>query len=478
MKNFTFLKNNKTYQSETKIVINNPENNQPVGFVYGMNKSELNDVFAAAHKAFVCYQHTPLLKKVAMMKKWADILESRADEMAHVMSQEIAKGINSAKKEVIRSVDYIRLTVEQYLKMQPEAFTNDATTSDETNKSIAFFERSPLGVILAISPFNYPVNLAVTKIAPALITGNTVVLKPPTVGCLTTTLLAETLHDAGFTNNIFNLAIIRGRDAGDSLVNNEHIKVINFTGSYHVGHNLAEKSKFAQLIMELGGKDPALVLNDADPNFTAKKIAAGAYSYSGQRCTAIKRVLVQDKIADELVKCIAQEVSKLTVGSASQNMQITPVVDHASVEITKKLLQDALDKGAKKITGGKITGNLIEPILVDHVTTEMDLATVEPFAPILPIMRINDPEQMIEIANASEYGLQAAVFTKDINFALALSKKIKAGTVHVNSFSERGPDYFPFVGIKHSGMNAQGVKNALLSVTTPHGIVIHYNSQL
>ena len=472
MKNFEYFYGNKPYKSNTEIVINNPENNSPVGFAYGMNKSDIVELYKKAHHAFTCYRLTPLLERVKKMRKWAQILRERADELANLMVLEIAKNFNSSKKEVIRSAEYIEYTIEEYLRMHPQCYNSESVSA--TDHRYGIFERVPLGVILAIPPFNYPVNLAVSKLAPALITGNTVVMKPPTAGTLTSTLLAKTLHDAGFDNYIFNLAIIRGRDAGDVLVNNDIVKVVNFTGSSQIGHQLARDSHFATLIGELGGKDPALVLKDADCELAANKIVAGAFNYSGQRCTAIKRVFVHSDSAECLIDHLKTNINKLTVGSAASGAAIAHVIDSNTVQLVKKLVADATNKGAKVLLGNKYEGNLIYPTLVDNVTPDMDLAWVEPFAPILPILRVDDYDEMIKLANMSEYGLQASLFTNNLDLALSLGKKLDVGTVHVNSFSERGPDYFPFTGVKQSGINVQGIKNALLTVTTSHGIVLHY----
>lgn len=474
MKNYRYFVDNKIYQSDLKIVGHDVHDGSEIGFVHSMPQSIMNGIFKKAHLAFLDYKNTPLLERVKLMKAWTKTLLERSDEMAQLMALEIGKSVNSGKKEILRSIDYINYTIEECLRLHPECYSGDANSS--TDSKFGIFERYPLGVILAISPFNYPINLAISKIAPALIMGNTVVLKPPTAGTLSSTLLAKTLYDAGFKNNIFNLVVIKGRDAGNSLINNEKIKVINFTGSSKIGHMIAKESRFAQLIMELGGKDPALVLRDADLKLSAKKIIQGAFSYNGQRCTAIKRVLVDATIADDLVKYMQEEIQKLTIGSALDNCAITPVIDGKTLYLAQELIADTLEKGGKVVTGNKFENNLIYPTLIDHVNLDMRLAWEEPFAPLLPIIRLQNEEEMLRVANQSEYGLQASIFTNNLKFAFMLAKKIETGTVHINSFSERGPDYFPFTGIKDSGINVQGIRNALLSVSTTHGIVVHYNN--
>ncbi|AEF25501.1 NADP-dependent glyceraldehyde-3-phosphate dehydrogenase [Streptococcus parauberis KCTC 11537] len=329
----------------------------------------------------------------------------------------------------------------------------------------------PVGLVLAISPFNYPVNLAGSKIAPALIAGNVVALKPPTQGSMSGLLLAEAFAEAGVPAGVFNTITGRGSVIGDYIVEHEAVNFINFTGSTPVGERIGQLAGMRPIMLELGGKDSAIVLEDADLEMAAKNIVAGAFGYSGQRCTAVKRVLVMDKVADQLIEHVHNLVKKLSVGMPEENADITPLIDTKAADFVEGLINEASEKGAKAITEIKREGNLICPVIFDNVNTDMRLAWEEPFGPVLPFIRINSVEEAIEISNASEYGLQASVFTNNFPRAFAIGEKLEVGTVHINNKTQRGTDNFPFLGAKKSGAGVQGVKYSIDAMTNLKSIV-------
>ena len=321
-------------------------------------------------------------------------------------------------------------------------------------------------MVLAISPFNYPINLAGSKIAPALISGNVVALKPPTQGSISGLLLAEAFAEAGLPAGVFNTITGRGSVIGDYIVEHEAVNYINFTGSTPVGEHIGKLAGMRPIMLELGGKDSAIVLEDADLDLAAKNIVAGAYGYSGQRCTAVKRVLVMDSVADKLVDKVSELVKDLTVGMPEDDADITPLIDTKAADYVEGLIKDAQDKGAKEVISFKREGNLISPVLFDNVTTDMRLAWEEPFGPVLPVIRVNSVEEAVEISNKSEYGLQAAVFTNNFPLAFKIAEQLEVGTVHINNKTQRGTDNFPFLGAKKSGAGTQGVKYSIEAMTT------------
>ena len=317
--------------------------------------------------------------------------------------------------------------------------------------------------------------MSVAKIAPALVSGNTVIFKPATQGAISAVKIIEALDKTGIPKGILNLVTGKGSVIGDFLTEHEGINMISFTGGSETGKHIAEKSKMIPLVMELGGKDPAVVCDDADLNFVAKQIISGAYSYSGQRCTAIKRVLANKKIANELVNILKNEVDKLTVGSPEENSIIVPLIDKKSADYVQGLIDDALEKGATLVCGNKREGNLIYPTLLDNVTLDMRIAWEEPFGPVLPVIRVNSDEEAIKIANESEFGLQASIFTQNIDRAFNIAPKLEVGTVQVNGRTERGPDHLPFLGVKSSGMGVQGIRKSIESMTIEKVTVININ---
>ncbi|MDF2503831.1 MAG: NAD-dependent aldehyde dehydrogenase [Clostridium sp.] len=459
-------------KSGNTVQLKSPVDETVIGEIQSLSQEEVNDIIENSKAAQVKWGETPISERAEILYKAANILEENVDEIAKIMQVEIAKDSKSAVSEVKRTVDFIRFTASEGKHIDGETIGADNFPGFNKSK-LSFVTRVPLGVVLSISPFNYPVNLSASKIAPALVAGNSVILKPPTQGAISALYLAEVFNKAGLPKGVLNTVTGRGSEIGDYLVTHKDINFINFTGSTEVGKHIAKEANMVPMMMELGGKDAAIVLEDADLELAAKNIVSGAYSYSGQRCTAVKRVLVIDSVADKLVKLIEEKVTKLKVGNPTDDVDITPLIDSKAADFVQDLIDDALAKGAKLMLGNKRKDNLIYPTLFDNVTTDMRLAWEEPFGPVLPILRIKNIEEAISIANRSEYGLQSSVFTKNIDDAFYIAKKLEVGTVQINNKTERGPDHFPFLGVKSSGMGTQGIRYSIEAMSRPKAIVLN-----
>ncbi|MDD3174488.1 MAG: NADP-dependent glyceraldehyde-3-phosphate dehydrogenase [Herbinix sp.] len=451
-----------------------PVDRSLVGKIQLISKNEIDNIIANSKEAQKSWKDTPVSERAKILSKAADILEDNIEFLSKILEVEIAKDTDSAISEIRRTADFIRFTANEGMHIQGETIGADNFPGYKKNK-ISFVTRVPLGIVLAISPFNYPINLSASKIAPALMAGNSVILKPPTQGSISALYLAQVFHIAGLPKGVLNTVTGKGSEIGDYLISHPDINFINFTGSTNVGKHIAKIAEMVPMMMELGGKDAAIVLADADLKMTAKNIVAGAYSYSGQRCTAVKRVLVVNEIADELVKMIKSEINQLKVGNPANGIQITPLINIEAADFVQELIDDAIAKGAKLITGNIREGNLIYPTLLDHITTDMRIAWEEPFGPVLPIIRVNDIEEAILIANKSEYGLQSSVFTQNINNAFMIASKLEVGTVQINNKTERGPDHFPFLGVKSSGMGTQGIRYSIEAMSRPKAIVLNFD---
>lgn len=454
----------KESQSGRTIDIRSPYLHEVIGKVQAITKEEVDEAICSAHSAQKKWAEATLQQRASYLYKWSNELVNMQDEIAEVIMKEVGKSYKDAKNEVLRTADFIRYTIEEALHMHGESMRGDSFPGGSKSK-IAIVDRVPLGVVLAIAPFNYPVNLSAAKIAPALMAGNAVIFKPATQGAISGTKMIEALHKAEFPQGLVNLVTGRGSEIGDYIVEHMGINMISFTGGTSTGVHLARKATMIPLILELGGKDPGIVREDADLKEAAKHIVSGAFSYSGQRCTAIKRVLVHESVADELAGILKEEIEKLSVGSPENGSTVVPLIDDRSADFVQSLIDDAIENGAEVVTGNKRENNLIYPTLLDHVTGDMRVAWEEPFGPALPIIRVSSDEEAIKIANESEYGLQASIFTKDINKAFAIANKLETGSVQINGRTERGPDHFPFIGVKGSGMGAQGIRKSIESMT-------------
>ena len=462
----------KKTESTQTITIKSPYKDNVVGCIQAITKQEVDAVMNSAKQALKEWSELTIQERGVYLNRWADCLLKTKNEIAQTVMNEVGKTYADALKEVERTAELIKYTVEEAIHLTDESMRGEQFPSGSAKK-LAIIKRSPLGVVLAVSPFNYPVNLAAAKIAPALIMGNTVVLKPATQGAISGIKMIEAIHETNIPAGVINLVTGKGSEIGDYLTSHELVDMITFTGGTQTGEHLSSQSKMVPLVLELGGKDPAIICEDANLNEVVKEIMSGAFSYSAQRCTAIKRILVLDEVADELVTRLKKEVESLTVGSPEDNAVIVPLIDNKSADFVQSLIDDAIEKGAKAITEIKRDGNLIYPVLLDHVTKEMKIAWEEPFGPVLPVIRVSSVEEAIKIANESEYGLQASVFSENINTAMNIAAKIEAGTVQINGRTERGPDHFPFLGIKKSGLGVQGVKGSILSMSTEKVLVIN-----
>lgn len=450
-----------------KIQIYSPIDGQLLGEVEAMTKEEIEEKIQKLKKAYKTFSELDILKRANYLRKASELIKNRAEDLAKLMTVEISKPYKDSLTEVLRSVEMMDYTIEEALRIQNEVYNGESFGSKD---KVCLSLRQALGIILCIAPFNYPINLSLSKIVPALIMGNVVLFKPPTQGSLVCSEMVKILNEV-LPEDVLTIATGRGNVIGDYINTHKDIAFINFTGSTQIGKRISNQADLKGLMMELGGKDAAIVLKDADLSKAASEIVKGAFSYSGQRCTAIKRVLVDKEVKEELVSKICDLVDKLKVGHPMDNADITPLIDSKSADFVQSLIDDAIDKNAKVLRGNKRKQNLIYPCILDNVTLDMKVAFEEPFGPVLPIITVANVDEAIEIANMSNYGLQSAIFTKDITKAFEIAKKLEVGTVHINNKTQRGPDNFPFLGIKDSGIGVQGIRYSILSMTRLKNIV-------
>ncbi len=434
-------------------------------------EGQVRKIFSDAKNAFYIYRNVDFIQRKKWLLNFANLLKENCDELSNLIVLEVAKNKTEAINEVDRSIKYIKDTIEEY-----ERIINNPLIIDEKQHNIqgkiGKFSYEPLGVVLAISPFNYPLNLLISKLAPALISGNVVVYKPATQGSCVGAFVSTLLYEAGFKNGEVSCIIGKGSEIGDFIINDKNIDVISFTGSTKIGKQIAKNNPLIPVVLEMGGKDAAIVLKDADLIKTAKRIVDGAFAYNGQRCTCIKRVLVDKKVEAQLIELIDKEISKLTVGSAlSTNSNITEMIDIQSLKYNLQLLLDAYKKGSKTNQPIKRKGNILWPVALYNVSLDSKIANEEQFGPILPIISFDSIEEAIEICNDSEFGLQASIFSQNIDQAKRIASLLEVGTVNINRAPSRGPDVFPFLGIKNSGKGIQGIKDSIISMNRLKGII-------
>jgi glyceraldehyde-3-phosphate dehydrogenase [NAD(P)+] len=394
------------------------------------------------------------------------------DSFSLILTLEAGKPKSNAEGEIKATAERLKLTPEEYGKIRGEHIPGD--WSEETVGTSADVLREPLGVVLAISPFNYPLYITATKVIPALLAGNSVVVKPSSKDPLSFLMFARILELAGIPEGTLNVVTGRG-PIGEYLAAHDKIRMLTFTGSTDVGKTLARVAGLKVLHMELGGKGCAIILKDAELGLAATETVKGSLSYSGQRCDAISRVLVEQAVARSFVEKVLREVEAYKVGDPTDaSVKIGPLIDRNAAERVHALVTDAIQKGAKLLTGGKHEGNYYQPTVLDTVPLDANIMWVETFGPVIPITHVKDVDEAIQLANRSRYGLDSCVFTNDINLARKVAKRLEEGEVTVNAAPRHGVGYYPFGGNKDSGLGREGIGYSIEEMTRLKTIVYNW----
>lgn len=396
-------------------------------------------------------------------------LTEHLNEFAELITRETGKTIKDSKVEMRRSLDTVLLSAEESKRIYGETIPVDSCLGGEN--ALGFTVRIPLGVVSAITPFNYPVNLAIHKIAPAIAAKNSVVFKPSTKAPLAALKLVE-LMDQHLPDGAVNSLTGDSKVIGDELVTNTMVNKVSFTGSAATGMSIAKKAGLKKLTMELGGNDPLIVLEDANIDDAVLSAVKGSYSNAGQVCIAVKRIILDESVADEFVEKLITQTKKLRVGDPlNLETDIGPLIDSDAAIHVETMVDDAIRNGAELLCGGKRDGAFYEPTVLDGVSSEMKLVEDETFGPIAPIIRVNGVYEAFKVANNTRFGLQAGVFTESIVNAKKAMSLLEAGTVLINRSTFR-TDNMPFGGFKMSGLGKEGVKYAVLDMTREKLVIL------
>lgn len=390
-------------------------------------------------------------------------LKENREDFARLLTLEVGKPIIESLVELDRSIETLKLAAEEAKRIYGESVPLDAGLNGKG--FFAFTQRLPLGVVAAITPFNYPLNLTIHKIAPAIACKNTVIIKPPTQSPLTVMKFAELLNEE-FPDGVVNTVTGYGSEVGDYLVTSPDVNKISFTGSVTTGLMISQKAGMKKVTLELGGNDPMIVLNDADVDKAVQGAINGAFLNAGQVCMGVKRIIVQEDISKEFAKKLVEKAEKLVMGNPLDESTTlgTLISEKAAIQV-EETVNNAVQKGARILTGGNRDGAFYEATVIDNVTADMDLVVNETFGPVAPIIHVDSVDEAISVANDTDYGLQAGVFTNDYSNAMRCVQEIEAGTVFVNKQSTFRTDNMPFGGFKNSGVGKEGIKYAVEEMT-------------
>ncbi len=441
----------------------NPFNGEVVG---SCPRGTVDDV---RHAFTVAQQYRPTLtrfERQQVLLKTAEILIARKEEISDLITAESGLSKKDSLYEVGRAYDVFTLAGQLCLKDDGEIFSCDLTPHGKSRK--IYSTREPLlGVISAITPFNHPLNMISHKVAPAIATNNRMVCKPTELTPLTCLLLADVLYEAGLPVAMFQVITGLPRDVGDEMIRNPDIDLITFTGGVPVGKMIAEKAGYKRTVLELGGNDPLIVMVDADLDKAAELAVTGATKNSGQRCTAVKRILVIESVADAFVAKVVEKAAKLNYGDPMDPAtDVGTVINEASAKLFQRRVEDAVSEGAKLLLGNDRQGALYSPTVLDHVHPDSELVHEETFGPVIPIIRCADIDALIKVSNSTDFALSSGVCTNRMDDIQRFIRELVVGNVNVWEVPGYRIEMSPFGGIKDSGLGyKEGVLEAMKSYT-------------
>ncbi|MFZ4063527.1 MAG: aldehyde dehydrogenase family protein [Candidatus Nanopelagicaceae bacterium] len=439
----------------------------------------LADVDAAISKAVSgadLWRHTPAHIRSAILLKAAALADERSEEIAQIISGENGKSLIEARGEASRSGEIIRLAAFEGSQLYGSTLPLDANKGTGLEK-LGFTMRQPVGVVVAISPFNYPALLVLHKIAPALAVGNSVVLKPARTTPLTAIALAKCFTDAGLPEGVLQVLHGPGSELGDALVKDSRVRKISFTGSTATGTHISSVAGVKKLSLELGSSCPVVVLDDADIEYAADAIALGGYINAGQVCISVQRVIVDEKIMANFLDALKPKVEAIKVGNPkSDETKVGTLINESEAIRVENSIKQAVSDGATLLTGGARDKTIIKPAIVCGVDPKSAFAQDELFGPAIAVSSANGIKEAIGLANSTIYGLGAGVFTKNVDLAIQSAREIDAGIIHINWTPLWRADLMPYGGLKSSGVGKEGVRSTVNEMTEEKTIILHGRS--
>ncbi len=418
----------------------------------------------AAKAAFATWGETPAWKRSQILHKTADGLHTRQDEIAETIAREAGKAWKYAVAEVQRSVETFSFAAEEAKQIHGETIPMDASAFGE--KRIGFYLRTPMGVVGAITPFNFPLNLVAHKVAPALAAGNTMVLKPAHETALTAVKLGEVLEAAGLPKGVLNIVHGEGRSVGEALVRDPIPAKLSFTGSPPVGAHIMAVAGLKRVTLELGNNSGTIIEPDAELDKAVPRCVTSSFANSGQICISLQRIYVHEQVAEQFISRFLKATAALKVGNPlDKDCDVGPMITQVAAERAEQWIKDAVAEGARALIGGRREGRMLWPTVLVDTRPEMKVMCEEAFAPLVSIVTYRDFDEALRLLNDSPYGLQAGIYTQDIRKAFAAVQKVDVGGMMVNDTSIFRVDHMPYGGNKLSGIGREGVKFAIEEMT-------------
>ncbi|MGC8890803.1 MAG: aldehyde dehydrogenase family protein [bacterium] len=447
-----------------EINVYNPYDGSIVGVVEESTIEDVERAIERAEKAKELMADTPLYRRAEILRRTAELIQQRSEDFAMTLVKEVGKTIREARTEVKRAVEIFNLASEEAKRLHGETLPFDSVAGSENRRG--FFVRVPVGIIGAITPFNVPLVLASHKIAPAIAGGNTVVFKPATVTPLVGKKLTETILETGLPEDALQIVIGPGDTVGNTIVRDPRIRMISFTGSRSVGLEITKSAGLKKIALELGSNSALIISDKGDVSSAAQATVRGGFAVAGQVCISIQRVFVDRKVLDEYLDMLISLVQSLKVGDPmKEETDMGPMINEQAAERVERWIREAVDMGGRILTGGERSKALLQPTVLIDVPLEAKIISEEVFGPVVTVIPVNNLLEAIKLTNDSKYGLQAGIFTNDIEEAFLAIKHLDVGGVIINDGPSYRADFMPYGGVKESGLGREGIRYALEEMT-------------
>ena len=460
------LLDGKWVDRDEKINVTDPFDNSIIDTIPKGTKQDVEIALKAAVKGFEITKKMSVYDRAQILYKTAQIIADNLDEYATVIAREGSKTIREARKETSRCVNTLIVSAEEAKRTLGETIPFDSFPGGEKRRG--FYYRFPIGVVLAITPFNDPLNLVAHKLGPAIAAGNSIILKPATVTPLSAIKLVEALLEAGLPPAAIQVITGNGSEIGDPLVSDDRVRMVSFTGGVEAGKQVAGVAGIKKIGMELGSNSPVIVWKDADLELAVESCVSGAFWAAGQNCIGVQRLLVHRDIYDEFKTKFVKLTQQYKIGDKlKEDTDMGPMITETEAKRVESWVNSAVEKGAVVLAGGKRKGALYEPTVLEKVPPEATIHFEEVFGPTVNLYPVDDLDEAIKEANSLPYGLLAAVFTSNVDVAFKAAYDLDCGGVMINDSTDYRLDSMPFGGVKYSGLGREGIKFSLQEMTEP-----------
>ncbi len=446
------------------IEVYDPGNGKLIGTVPSASHEDVEQVLATASKASDVARKMPAHLRISVLRQVAEQVLQRHEEFAKVIAKEGIKTIREARKEVTRCIETLRISSEEARRLGGETIAFDQMPGSENR--FGYFKRLPVGVVVAITPYNDPLNLVAHKIGPAIAAGNAVILKPHSSTPLSARKLVELFEATELPSGVLQLITGSGAVIGDQLVSDKRVRMVSFTGGPDVGHKVLAQAGLKKISMELGSNCPCIVVGDADMDLALDATVSGAFWAAGQNCLHVQRIFIQKDHFEDFSNRFVERASGLKVGDKlDEATDMGPMISDAALRKVSEFVQDAVARGARLLTGGESEGRYFQPTVLDNVSAECRISIEEVFGPVVALYAFREIQEAIDLANDVDYGLQAGVFTRDLATAHRIADSLNCGGVMINDSSDYRIDAMPFGGTRGSGLGKEGVAHAIFEMT-------------